>query len=125
MTDQLISILLTGVGIVATGLFTWLTAMITAWLNSKIKNQKMAQMATTTTQIVMSAVQSVFQTYVEAIKKEGKFGDAEKEEARRQCLEIINSQLTGELLDYLKSNFGDVQEYLKKQIEAVIYQLKK
>lgn len=112
------------VGTVGTGLATWLTTVIIAWLNSKIKDKKIAQWASATTQIIMSAVQAVFQTYVEALKKEGKFTQEEQKIANDKAMDIIKSQLTDELQAYIKENFGDMEVYLKQQIEAMIYQLK-
>lgn len=109
---------------VGTGLATWLTTMIVAWLNSKIKNNKLAMWSTAVTKIIMGAVQSVFQTYVEALKKEGKFTEAEQRIANEKALSIIKSQLTDELIKYIKENFGDMEVFLKEQIEAMIYQLK-
>lgn len=112
------------IGTVVTGLATWLTTMIITWLNSKIKNNKLAMWSTAVTKIIMEAVQSVFQTYVEALKKEGKFTEAEQRIANEKALSIIKLQLTDELKKYIKENFGDMEVFLKEQIEAMIYQLK-
>lgn len=122
--DDLMKVILTIVGTVGTGLATWLTTVIIAWLNSKIKDKKLARWSTAVTKIIMGAVQSVFQTYVEALKKEGKFTEAEQRIANEKALSIIKSQLTDELIKYIKENFGDMEVFLKEQIEAMIYQLK-
>lgn len=112
------------IGTIVTGLATWLTTMIIAWLNSKIKDKKLAGWSTAVTAIIMGAVQSVFQTYVEALKKEGKFTEAEQRIANEKALSIIKSQLTDELIKYITENFEDMEVFLKEQIEAMIYQLK-
>lgn len=112
------------IGTVVTGLATWLTTMIVTWLNSKIKDKRLARWSTAVTQIIMGAVQSVFQTYVEALKKEGKFTPEEQKIANEKALTIIKSQLSDELVKYIQDNFGDMEEFLKEQIEAMIYQLK-
>ena len=112
------------IGTVVAGLATWLTTVIITWLNSKIKNNKLARWSTAVTKIIMEAVQSVFQTYVEALKKEGKFTEAEQRIANEKALSIIKSQLTDELIKYITENFGDMEVFLKEQIEAMIYQLK-
>jgi hypothetical protein len=122
--DELMKVILMIVGTVGTGLATWLTTVIITWLNSKIKNNKLARWSTAVTKIIMEAVQSVFQTYVEALKKEGKFTEAEQRIANEKALFIIKSQLTDELIKYIKENFGDMEVFLKEQIEAMIYQLK-
>ena len=124
MWEVLKPVLLMIVGTVGTGLATWLTTMIIAWLNSKIKDKKLAMWSTAVTKIIMNAVQSVFQTYVEALKKEGKFTPEEQKIANEKALAIIKSQLTDELAKYITDNFGDMEVFLKEQIEAIIYQLK-
>ena len=122
--DQLLSLIWGVVGTILTALATWGTTVLISWLNSKIKDTKVAAWASSVTQIVSSAVQSVMQTYVNALKKEGKFGAEEAAEAKRQALEIINNQLTPELNEYIKANYQDIEKYLNTQIEAVIYALK-
>lgn len=123
--DQFYAILWTAVGIIITGLATWLMTVLTNFFNSKIKDKKMAKIASDISNIIINSVKAVFQSFVDVLKKEGKF-DAEKQaEAKEKALEIINSQLTTELKEYISANFGDIQEYLKNQIESVIYALKK
>lgn len=112
------------VGTIGTGLATWVTTVLIAFLNSKIKDKNIAMWSTAITKIVMSAVQSVFQTYVDALKKQGKFTVEEQKIANEKALTIIKSQLSDELQDYIKDNFGDMEKYLLEQIEAMIYQLK-
>ena len=124
LMQKMQDVILIIVGTVGTGLATWLTTVIITWLNSKIKNNKLARWSTAVTKIIMEAVQSVFQTYVEALKKEGKFTEAEQRIANEKALFIIKSQLTDELIKYIKENFGDMEVFLKEQIEAMIYQLK-
>ena len=123
--DQFLTILWGAVGTILTGLATWGTSVLVSWLNSKIKNQKVAGWITNLTQIISSSVQAVMQTYVDTLKKEGKFGEKEAIEAKQKALDIITNQLTEELKNYIMDNFGDIQEYLSTQIEAVVYNLKK
>ena len=123
--DQFYAILWTAVGTAVTGLISWLTIVITNFFNSKIKDKKMAKIATDITVIITNAVQTVFQTFVDVMKKAGTFNAEAQAEAKERALTIINSQLTPELKDYISSNFGDVQEYLKNRIESIIYSLKK
>ena len=123
--DQFYAILWTAVGTAVTGLISWLTIVITNFFNSKIKDKKMAKIATDITVIITNAVQTVFQTFVDVMKKAGTFNAEAQAEAKERALTIINSQLTPELKDYISTNFGDVQEYLKNRIESIIYSLKK
>ena len=72
----------------------------------------------------MSSVQTITQTYVDSLKKEGAFTEEAQKEAFNKCLALIKSQLTPELLEYIKNNFGDMETYLKTQIESMINSLK-
>ena len=112
------------VGIVATGLVSWATTALVAWLNTKIKNEKAAKWASDLTSIVSNAVLSVTQTFVDTMKKEGKFDAEAAKEAKDKALSIITSQLTPELKDYITSNFGDMTEYLSNLVEAMVQSLK-
>ena len=113
------------IGTVGTGLATWLTTFIVGLLNQKIKDQKLARWSSELFQIIMSAVQTVFQEFVDTMKKAGKFDEAAQKEAKDRAYKIIISQLTPELKSYIEDNFGDMKEYLMNQIEAMIYNLKK
>ena len=112
------------VGIVATGLVSWATTALVAWLNTKIKNEKAAKWASDLTSIVSNAVLSVTQTFVDTMKKEGKFDAEAAKEAKDKALSIITSQLTPELKDYITANFGDMTEYLGNLVEAMVQSLK-
>jgi len=113
------------IGIILTGLATWLTTAGVSFLNQKIKDKKLARWASELWQIIMSAVQTVFQEFVETMKKNGTFNEAAQKEAKDRAYKIIMSQLTPELKSYITDNFGDMKEYLMNQIEAMIYNLKK
>ena len=125
MTEQFWIVFWGIIGTIGTGLATWLTSFVVGWLNQKIKDKKLARWSTEVFQIVMSAVQTVFQEFVDVLKKNGKFDEAAQKEAKERAYKIITSQLTPELRKYIEDNFGDIKEYLLNQIEAMIYQLKK
>ena len=113
------------IGTIGTGLATWLTTFLVGLLNQKIKDKKVAKWSSDLFQIIMSAVQAVFQEFVDTMKKAGKFDEAAQKEAKERAYKIILSQLTPELKSYITDNFGDMKEYLMNQIESMIYTLKK
>ena len=113
------------IGTVGTGLATWLTSYLVGLLNQKIKDKKLARWSSELFQIIMAAVQAVFQEFVDTMKKEGKFDEAAQKEAKERAYNIIVSQLTPELKSYISDNFGEMKDYLMNQIEAMIYNLKK
>lgn len=124
MPQEFLNILWTAVGVVITGLVSWATTALVAWLNSKIKNEKVAKFTTDITNIVGTAVKTIMQTYVDSLKQEGAFTEEKQKEALQKCLDIILKQLSPELTTYIKDNFGDIEEYLKGLIESSIYSLK-
>lgn len=123
--EQLKMIIWSIVGTVGTGLATWLTTMIVSWLNQKIKDKKLARWSTEVTQIIMSAVQTVFQEFVDVMKKKGEFTPEAQKEAKQKAYDIIVVQLSSDLEKYITDNFGDMQAYIMNQIESMIYQLKR
>ena len=124
MPQDFYTILWSVVGLIATGLATWLTSFVVGWLNQKIKDKKIARWSTTLFEIIMRAVQSIFQDFVETLKNNNKFTPEAQKEAKDRAYNIIVSQLTPEIKQYITDNFGDMKEYLFNQIEAMIYQLK-
>lgn len=113
------------VGTALTALLSWLTVVITNFFNSKIKDKKAVEHASNLTRIIMTAVQSVTQTFVSALKKNGNFDEKAQKEAKERAMVIIKSQLTVELKEYITNNYGDLEAYLSNRIEAMIYTLKK
>ena len=122
--DMFWQIFWSAVGIIVTGLISWLTGYVVGLLNQKIKDKKLARWSSEIWQIVMSAVQTVFQEFVDVLKKNGKFDEKAQKEAKDRAYKIIVSQLTPELKSYIEDNFGDMKEYLMNQIESMIYNLK-
>lgn len=124
MPQEVLNIILSAVSIIVTGLASWGVGVLIAWMNTKIKDQKMAKHLSAVTLIVSDAVMNVFQSFVETLKINGNFDEKAQKEAKDKALNIINSQLTPELTNYIANNYGDVQEWLKNKIEATIYTLK-
>ena len=125
LTETIKDILLSACSIIVTGLLGWGVSVLTSWLNTKIKDKKLASYLTRITQITTDAVECVFQSFVETLKNNDKFDQNAQKEAKDKALEIINSQLTDELKDFIADNYGDIQKWLLNKIESVIYQLKK
>lgn len=124
MPQEVLNIILSAVSIIVTGLASWGVSVLISWMNSKIKDQKLAGYLTSITQIVTDAVMNVFQSFVETLKTNGKFDEAAQKEAKDKALDIIMNQLTPELKDYISSNYGDIKEWISNKIESVIYGLK-
>lgn len=63
----------------------------------KIKKNKAADLLTTATTIVINTVRSVFQTYVETLKKEESFNKDAKIFALNKANDIVLTQMTDEV----------------------------
>ncbi len=99
-------------------------ARLIALINAKIKNDEAAKILATATDIVTSAVRSVFQTYVEALKKSGSFDMDAQKTALSKAKNVAISQMSEDVKDYIKSNYGSLDAWLTVQIEATINMLK-
>ena len=99
-------------------------AKLIQFINSKIKNNKAADLLTTATTIVINAVRSVFQTYVEALKKEGSFNKDAQIIALNKAKDIALTQMTDEVKEYLVATYGSLDSWLDTNIEATINILK-
>lgn len=124
MNQSILNIILAGVSIIVTGLASWGVAVFTNWINSKMKDKKMASLLAQAMQIVADAVKLIFQEFVEALKKNGKFDEATQKEAKEAATKIIMNKLTPELKEFITANYGDISAWVNDQIEVAIYNFK-
>ena len=124
MSQDILNAILSGAGVIISALCAWCASMLTKWLDSKIKDEKMKNFLSKMNSIITDAIMAVYQEFVEQLKKEGKFDDEAKAEAKQKAMEIINSQLTTEMKEYIQENYGDIEKWVNQKIESVIYELK-
>lgn len=124
MTQEILNIILSAIGVIITGLASWAVTYFTKWISTKIKDQKAATYLATIVELTTNAVKEVYQTYVEALKNSGTFDEAAQKTALNKCLETIKSELAPEVVSYITTNFGDMTAYLTSLIESTIYSLK-
>ena len=105
-------------------LISFLGIKLSQWLSTKIKDEKAQALFTKAIGIVTNAVQVTFQTYVESLKNSGSFGKEEQAIAFDKAKAIITSDLKEELKAFITQNYGDLQKWITKQVEASIYKLK-
>jgi hypothetical protein len=124
MNEIIISVISVVVTSVVLPLITFAGTKLIQYLNQRIKDEKTRNILTGITQIVERAVRSVFQTYVESLKKSGTFD----KEAQLTALAIAKTEVMKELNDdaveFIKTNYGDTQSFITNQIEATINLLK-
>ena len=121
---MLINIIILLVSAVVIQVIILLCAKLVIWLSTKIKNEKANKMIKTATEIVVSAVKTVFQTYVDALKKEGKFDKESQILALTKAKDIALSQMTEDVKEFIQTNYGGLELWLTIQIEATINTLK-
>lgn len=125
MNQILLNILAAVTTCIILPLISFLGIKLSQWLSTKIKDEKAAKLLTQATEIVVTAVKSVFQTYVESLKNSGTFDKTAQLEALNKAKAIVTSELTVELKDFIVANYGDLEGWITNQIEASIYKLKK
>lgn len=118
------TVLLSVVSIVLTALVTWASERLISYLNTKISNAKYAKYLTDSVTIVMGAVKSTYQTYVEALKDKDMFTEEAQKEALTRATTLAMSQLSQELQTFITTNFGDLEGWIQNAIESSLYDLK-
>lgn len=124
MNEILINILSVVVTVIIVPLITWCGTQIVKYLQTKIKNEEANEYFKVATNIVTNAVKSVFQTYVESLKKSGTFTIEAQDEALRQAKDIVKRQTNDDVRKYITNLYGDFNTWLTNQIEATINNLK-
>ena len=124
MNQILLNVLATVVTCIILPLISFLGVKLTQWLNTKIKDEKGQKLLDTAVDIVINAVRSVFQTYVESLKNSGNFNADAQKIAFNLAKSIVLKQLSEDAKQYITTNYGDLEEWIRNQIEASIYKLK-
>lgn len=109
-----------------------LTGFIVQYLRIKSKeisgkmNDEVAQKYTEMiTETIVNCVIATNQTYVEALKKEGKFDEQAQKVAFEKTLNAVLAVLSDDAKDYLREITGDINTYLTQRIEAEVNKNKK
>lgn len=124
MNDILINVISAVVTTVLLPLITWAGTKLIQYIGTKVKNEKAAALLTTATTIVLNAVRSVFQTYVESLKASGSFNAEAQKTALSKAKDIALSQLGDDVKEYISSIYGNLDGWLTNQIESTINLLK-
>ena len=117
LTEIIISVL----GIVLTAV----SGYVMAWINSKIKDEKMKRILNEALQTVSNGVDFVYQTYVEGLKGTSLWDENAMKEASNRAMEYIKANLTEDAKTFISKNGKDLAEWIKEQIEIAIQKSKK
>ncbi len=124
MNEILMNIISVLVTAVILPLISFAGARLIAWLNAKVKDENSKIQLTVATTIVTNAVRSVFQTYVDTLKKNGTFDLESQKIALTKAKDEALAQMTDDIKEYITKNYGDLETWLTTQIEATINILK-
>lgn len=118
------TILIEIAGTILSAVAVWVLAKVRTFINTKITDEKLRDLAEAATSIVSSVVKATYQTYVENIKGTEAWTKETQREALQRALAAAKAQMSEEIETYIKEHYGDVDEWLTGQIEAEIYTLK-
>lgn len=119
------TVIIPALAIIVTGLASWGISALVAWLNTKIKNEKVRTALKNTRDIIMAAVAETSQTFVDDIKKTGKFTEVLKIEAYDKTLQKVKMQLTEEATKLIATTTNDIDAWLHAEIEKAVKSSKK
>ena len=97
------------------------SAEITEKTDNAIVDKYTVMLADTITACVLATNQ----TYVEALKKQGKFDAEAQKAAFNMTLNAVMEILSDDAKEYLSEAFGDLNSYITSQIEASVNMNKK
>jgi hypothetical protein len=124
MNEILLNILSVVVTSIILPLLTYAGTRLIAYLNSKIKDENYRIQLTTATDIVVNAVRSVFQTYVDSLKVSGNFDKEAQLIALNKAKDIALEQMTDDVKNFISKNYGSVDAWLTTTIESTINLIK-
>lgn len=114
--DLIIYILETICGLVITFGIPYAISLI----RTKIKSEQVARIIDRAGTIIEKSVTLVNQTFVDALKENGKFDRATQKAAFDMCKQRVLSMLNEESVKAIYETFGDFDEWIRMQIEASV-----
>ena len=103
---------------------TILFSYATAWVNSKIKDEKLRNILSGALNIVTEGVDFVYQTYVQGLKGTDLWDENAMNTANQKALDYIKNNLSSDMIKYLEANGKDIDEWAHEQIEIVLRKAK-
>lgn len=95
-----------------------------AEVTANIENQTIRFYIEEANEIVFQAVETLFQTYVDDLKKKGQFTKEAQQEAFNRAKDITLQLLSAEAKEILIEIYGDLDLWIKTKIEQAVKQNK-
>lgn len=124
MNDIVLSIISIVVTTIVLPLISIAGTKLIKYIGEKTKDQTATRILTNITGIVERAVRTVFQTYVDSLKKSGEFDKDAQIRAYNLAKQEVMVELNQEAKDFISHNYGDINTFIRNQIEATINLLK-
>lgn len=112
-------------GALIVALLGWLVAKVRQWINAKMGDSKESKLMSQLLNIVYHSVTQVTQTYTSTMKASGKWNEETQKIAFDKCKELVETQLSDELRDFIKENYNDVTTFITSLIETTVFNNKK
>lgn len=127
MSENMLQMIAEIINVCVIPLLGVLVTYLVKYINAKSKEletqvdndtaKKYINMLTTT---ITNCVVATNQTYVESLKKQGKFDAEAQKTAFSMTLSAVQELLTTEAKTYLSELYGDLDAYITTQIEAAV-----
>jgi len=118
------NIIITAVALGVAGLITLGFTTLKAWITNKIKNENMQNAMIALSEAVHASVLAVQQTFVDQLKKDGKFDKDNQVEALTKAVETAKAMLSAETIKLVEEHVGNLENWIRTQIEALIKSMK-
>lgn len=112
------------IGTVLTPLIGAAIAKLITLIDENIKDKRAAKYINMTLDAVHAAVKDVAQTYVDALKKDGRFDEKAKKEAFALAMVKVKNIMGANAYKTLAEIYGDVEQWLQSNIEAASRDIK-
>lgn len=117
--------------VVITCILPIITVYVTNFLKSKvsenadkIENEQLEKYIDSANEAISMAVISTSQTYVDSIKKAGKFDEAAQTEAKNMAVTKAKELITAEAKAAIETLYSDFDKYLDNAIESIVRESK-
>ena len=97
---------------------TYLISVKIKELKQKTKDETAKKYMDMLNDTISSAVLATTQTYVESLKKQGKFDVEAQKIAFKQTYDAVIKVLTDDAVKYITESVGDLETYITNKIEA-------
>lgn len=89
-------------------------------INNNLDNETIEKYVSMLSITIQECVTATTQTYVDSLKKQGKFDAEAQKIAFEKTYQAIMAILTEDTKEYLSSIYGDLQVYITNRIEAEV-----